>query len=59
MNSLNAVAFTAFGQQILWSDMIGNILGLIALALGAIRSIWNWPVQFLSGLVLFGRRRSA
>ncbi|QYX81442.1 nicotinamide mononucleotide transporter family protein [Streptomyces akebiae] len=54
MNSLNAVAFTAFGQQILWSDMIGNILGLIALALGAIRSIWNWPVQFLSGLVLFG-----
>lgn len=54
MNSLNSVAFTAFGQRILWSDMIGNILGLIALALGAIRSIGNWPVQFLSGLVLFG-----
>ncbi|WP_149828000.1 nicotinamide mononucleotide transporter family protein [Streptomyces tailanensis] len=54
MNSLNSVAFTAFGQQILWSDMIGNILGLIALALGAIRSLWNWPVQFLSGLILFG-----
>ncbi|UUU35287.1 nicotinamide mononucleotide transporter family protein [Streptomyces sp. CA-210063] len=54
MNSLNTVAFTAFGQQILWSDMIGNILGLIALALGAIRSLWNWPVQFLSGLILFG-----
>ncbi|MET9846236.1 nicotinamide riboside transporter PnuC [Streptomyces ossamyceticus] len=54
MNSLNSVAFTVFDQQIRWSDMIGNIFGLIALALGAVRSLWNWPVQFLSGLILFG-----
>ncbi|KOV62846.1 membrane protein [Streptomyces sp. MMG1121] len=33
--------------------MVGNILGLITLALGWRRSLWTWPVQFLSGLVLF------
>jgi nicotinamide mononucleotide transporter len=54
VNALNSVAFTVFDQQIRWSDMIGNIFGLIALALGAVRSLWNWPVQFLSGLILFG-----
>ncbi|WP_053708181.1 nicotinamide mononucleotide transporter family protein [Streptomyces sp. NRRL B-3648] len=53
MNWMNSEAFTLFGQHIIWSDMIGNILGLIALALGWRRSLWTWPVQFLSGLVLF------
>ncbi|MBV2354537.1 nicotinamide mononucleotide transporter family protein [Streptomyces sp. J2-1] len=33
--------------------MIGNTLGLAALALGWRRSLWSWPVQFVSGLVLF------
>ncbi|MEU2064706.1 nicotinamide mononucleotide transporter family protein [Streptomyces sp. NPDC013455] len=53
MSWLNSEAFTAFGQHIIWSDMVGNILGLVALALGWRRSLWTWPVQFLSGLVLF------
>ncbi|MEV7688148.1 nicotinamide riboside transporter PnuC [Streptomyces bungoensis] len=53
MNWLNSEAFTLFGQRIIWSDMTGNILGLITLALGWRRSLWTWPVQFLSGLVLF------
>jgi nicotinamide mononucleotide transporter len=53
VNSLNSEAFTLFGQHILWSDMIGNIFGLAALALGWRRSLWTWPVQFVSGLVLF------
>ncbi|MFF4591105.1 nicotinamide riboside transporter PnuC [Streptomyces sp. NPDC001388] len=53
MNWLNSEAFVAFDQHIIWSDMIGNILGLITLALGWRRSLLTWPVQFLSGLVLF------
>jgi nicotinamide mononucleotide transporter len=53
VNWLNSEAFTLFGQHIIWSDMAGNILGLITLALGWRRSLWTWPVQFLSGLVLF------
>ncbi|GAA3775346.1 nicotinamide riboside transporter PnuC [Streptomyces phyllanthi] len=54
MNWLNSEAFTLFGQRIIWTDMVGNIFGLAALALGWRRSIWTWPVQFLAGLVLFG-----
>ncbi|MFD7407547.1 nicotinamide riboside transporter PnuC [Streptomyces sp. NPDC059866] len=53
MNWLNSEAFVLFGQHIIWSDMVGNVLGLITLALGWRRSLWTWPVQFLSGLVLF------
>ncbi|MEU9333400.1 nicotinamide mononucleotide transporter family protein [Streptomyces sp. NPDC048290] len=54
MDSLNSEAFELFGQHIIWSDMIGNLLGLAALALGWRRSVWTWPVQFLAGLILFG-----
>ncbi|MFD8213433.1 nicotinamide riboside transporter PnuC [Streptomyces sp. NPDC059697] len=53
MNGLNSEAFTLLGQHIKWSDMIGNIVGLIGLALGWRRSIWSWPVQLLSGVILF------
>jgi nicotinamide mononucleotide transporter len=53
VNWLNSEAFVVLNQHILWSDMAGNILGLIALGLGWRRSLWTWPVQFLSGLILF------
>lgn len=59
MNWLNSEAFTAFGQHVIWSDMVGNTIGLIALALGWRRSIWTWPAQFLSGVVLVGAYASA
>ncbi|RII19405.1 Nicotinamide mononucleotide transporter [Streptomyces sp. YIM 130001] len=49
---LNSEAFHVFGQEVIWSDMAGNSIGLAALALGWWRSIWTWPVQFLSGLIL-------
>ncbi len=52
MNWLNSEAFTVLGQHIIWSDMIGNTVGIIALALGWLRNIWTWPAQLLSGLVL-------
>ncbi|MFI6447667.1 nicotinamide riboside transporter PnuC [Kitasatospora sp. NPDC050543] len=32
--------------------MTGNLLGLAALALGWRRSVWSWPLQLLSGVVL-------
>ncbi|MEU3449727.1 nicotinamide mononucleotide transporter family protein [Streptomyces thermolilacinus] len=56
---LNAEAFTAFGQRIIWSDMIGNVIGLAALALGWRRSILTWPAQLLSGLILVAAYASA
>ncbi|GHG14893.1 nicotinamide riboside transporter PnuC [Streptomyces zaomyceticus] len=54
MSWLNSEAFTLFDQHIIWSDMVGNIFGLVALTLGWRRSVWTWPVQFLAGLILFG-----
>jgi nicotinamide mononucleotide transporter len=57
--TLNGTAFEAFGQTVKWSDMVGNIMGLIALALGWRRSIWTWPAQFLAGLVLVAAYASA
>lgn len=59
MNWLNSEAFTLLGQHIIWSDMIGNTIGLIALALGWRRSILTWPAQLLSGLILVGAYASA
>ncbi|MFF2040395.1 nicotinamide riboside transporter PnuC [Kitasatospora sp. NPDC058170] len=52
MNWLSGIAFTAFGEHVKWADMIGNLLGLSALALGWRRSVWSWPLQLLSGAVL-------
>lgn len=52
MSALTSVAFTAFGEQVKWADMIGNLLGLAALALGWRRSVLSWPVQLLAGAVL-------
>ncbi|WP_051819805.1 nicotinamide mononucleotide transporter family protein [Streptomyces sp. NRRL S-920] len=43
----------------MWSDMIGNTVGLVALALGWRRSIWTWPAQFLSGVILVAAYASA
>ncbi|AJT68412.1 nicotinamide mononucleotide transporter family protein [Streptomyces chattanoogensis] len=56
---LNGEAFTAFGQHVIWSDMVGNTVGLAALALGWRRSIWTWPAQFLSGVILVAAYASA
>ncbi|MEU3599183.1 nicotinamide mononucleotide transporter family protein [Streptomyces sp. NPDC006798] len=43
----------------MWSDMIGNVIGLLALALGWRRSIWTWPAQLASGAVLVTAYASA
>ncbi|MGW6458627.1 nicotinamide mononucleotide transporter family protein [Streptomyces sp. NPDC055078] len=56
---LHSDAFTAFGQPIKWSDLTGNIIGLLALALGWRRSIWTWPAQLVSGAVLVAAYASA
>ncbi|GAA1933111.1 nicotinamide mononucleotide transporter family protein [Kitasatospora viridis] len=56
---LNHDAFGLFHQEFKWNDVLGNLLGLAALALGWRRSIVSWPVQLLSGLVLISANYSA
>ncbi|GAA1193636.1 nicotinamide mononucleotide transporter family protein [Streptomyces rhizosphaericus] len=41
-----------FGQRVLWSDMLGNGIGLIGLTLVKRRSPWTWPAQIAAGAVL-------
>jgi len=59
ISALNSEAFAVFGQRVIWSDMVGNSLGLAALALGWRRSMLTWPAQLLSGLVLIAAYASA
>ncbi|MFF3565498.1 nicotinamide riboside transporter PnuC [Streptomyces sp. NPDC002574] len=59
LDTLNGSAFSAFGQQFLWTDVVGNGLGLAGLAFGWRRSVWAWPVQLLSGVVLVAANWSA
>ncbi|MEU7167363.1 nicotinamide mononucleotide transporter family protein [Streptomyces morookaense] len=56
---LNGEAFTVAGQHVIWSDMVGNTVGLIALALGWRRNMWTWPIQLLSGVILVAAYASA
>ena len=55
----NAVAFHMFGQTVLWSDLLGNLLGLATVALAMRRSMWAWPVQIAGCVLLFGADISA
>lgn len=59
VDQLNAPAFEVLGQTVIWSDLVGNLLGLAALALGWRRSIWTWPVQLASGVILISAFASA
>ncbi len=52
VDTLNSVAFSVFGEHVKWADMVGNLFGLAALALGWRRHVAAWPVQLLSGAVL-------
>ncbi|MGP4111696.1 nicotinamide mononucleotide transporter family protein [Streptomyces sp. 4N509B] len=58
-HTLNGTAFSAFGQHVIWSDIVGNLAGLAALALGWRRSVATWPVQLLSGAILVAAYASA
>ncbi|MFG2000008.1 nicotinamide riboside transporter PnuC [Spirillospora sp. NPDC048911] len=51
MSWLNA-SFTLFGEHILWTDLIGNVLSLAVVWLAMRKTIWTWPVQLAGALLL-------
>lgn len=55
----NAVAFTVGSQPVKWSDLVGNICALATVGLAVRRSLWTWPVQIVSCVLLFGANISA
>ncbi|WP_030144979.1 nicotinamide riboside transporter PnuC [Spirillospora albida] len=51
MNWLGA-GFEVFGEHILWTDLVGNVLSLAVVWLAMRRTIWTWPVQLAGALLL-------
>lgn len=45
--------FELFGEHILWTDLVGNVLSLAVVWLAMRRTIWTWPVQLAGALLLF------
>ncbi|WP_280271937.1 nicotinamide mononucleotide transporter family protein [Nocardia wallacei] len=44
--------FQLFGEHILWTDLIGNILSLTVVWLAMRKTMWTWPVQLAGALLL-------
>lgn len=55
----NAVAFTVRSQDVLWADLIGNVLALATVALAVRRLMATWPVQITASILLFGANLNA
>ncbi|WP_242892068.1 nicotinamide riboside transporter PnuC [Actinomadura litoris] len=51
MSWLNA-DFSLFGEHILWTDLIGNVLSLAVVWLAMRKTLWTWPVQLAGALLL-------
>ncbi|WP_018657326.1 nicotinamide mononucleotide transporter family protein [Actinomadura flavalba] len=51
MNWIDA-SFTAFGQDVLWTDLVGNALSLAVVWLALRKTLWTWPVQLTGALLL-------
>ncbi|MBW8480935.1 nicotinamide mononucleotide transporter family protein [Actinomadura parmotrematis] len=52
MSWLNA-SFTLFGEHILWTDLVGNVLSLAVVVLAMYKTLWTWPVQLAGAALLF------
>ncbi|MFD0686972.1 nicotinamide riboside transporter PnuC [Actinomadura fibrosa] len=51
MNWLNA-GFEVFGEHVLWTDLVGNVLSLAVVWLAMRKTLWTWPVQLAGALLL-------
>lgn len=51
MNWLGA-GFEVFGEHVLWTDLVGNVLSLAVVWLAMRKTLWTWPVQFAGALLL-------
>ncbi|MEV5574677.1 nicotinamide mononucleotide transporter family protein [Spirillospora sp. NPDC052269] len=51
MNWLNS-SFTLFGEHVLWTDLVGNVLSLAVVYLAMKKTLWTWPVQIAGALLL-------
>ncbi|MTE17176.1 nicotinamide riboside transporter PnuC [Nocardia aurantiaca] len=44
--------FNLFGEHILWTDALGNVLSLAVVWLAMRKTMWTWPVQLVGAVLL-------
>lgn len=49
---MEAVAFVVAGSPVTWTELLGDVTGLICVYLVARANVWNWPVG-IANVVLF------
>jgi nicotinamide mononucleotide transporter len=59
MSSLAHAGVTVFGEKLLWTDLVGNVLALTTVWLAIRRTVWTWPVQLAGAALLFTASVSA
>ncbi|MCG8916869.1 nicotinamide riboside transporter PnuC [Actinokineospora sp. PR83] len=53
MHVLMDYGVTVFGQRIAWAELIGQVFALAVVFLAQRRTLWTWPVQLVSVVLLF------
>jgi len=53
MHVLVDYGVTVFGQRIAWAELIGQVFALAVVFLAQRRTLWTWPVQLVSVVLLF------
>ena len=53
MNFFNETVFRLFGQDITWTEIIGDVAGLACVWMLTRQIIWNWPVGLVNNVFFF------
>lgn len=56
---LNSAAFTVGSEKVLWTDLVGSLGAIAVVGLALRRSLYTWPVQILSCILLFAASMTA
>ncbi len=53
MDLFNETVFRLFGQDITWTEIIGDVTGLLGVWMLTRQIIWNWPVGLVNNVFFF------
>ncbi|WP_235925953.1 nicotinamide riboside transporter PnuC [Actinokineospora pegani] len=53
LGPLRATAFTAFGAETSWMEVVGFVTGALCVWLVARQNVWNWPIGIVNNLAFF------
>lgn len=53
MDFFNETVFRIFGQDVTWTEIIGDVTGLLGVWMLTRQIIWNWPVGLVNNVFFF------